>query len=51
MNEYLVITWADSVPAGDGLADAHETEMVNCSPPGRYTTQVNWTRVRPRPVW
>ena len=22
MNEYLVITWADSVPAGDGLADA-----------------------------
>ena len=22
MNEYLVITWAESVPAGDGLADA-----------------------------
>ena len=22
MNEYLVITWADSVPAEDGLADA-----------------------------
>ena len=22
MNEYLVITWADSVPADDGLADA-----------------------------
>ena len=22
MNEYLVITWADSVPVGDGLADA-----------------------------
>jgi len=22
MNEYLVITWADSVPVGDGLAEA-----------------------------
>jgi hypothetical protein len=22
MNEYLVITWTDSVPAGDGLAEA-----------------------------
>jgi hypothetical protein len=51
MNEYLVITWTDSVPAGDGLAEAALIRVVNCSPPGRCTTPRNWTRVRLRPTW
>jgi hypothetical protein len=51
MNEYLVITWTDSVPVEDGLAEADETEVVSCSPPGRCTTPGSWTRVRLRPAW
>ena len=29
------------------LLKRRETGMVNCSPPGRCTTQVSWTRARP----
>ena len=51
MNQYLVITWTESVPVEDGLAEPARDGAVNCSPPDRCTTPESWTRVRLRPAW
>ena len=50
MNEYLVITWTDTVPVEDGLAEAARNRGGQLLAAGPVHEPGSWTRARLRPV-